>query len=348
MATFSEEISEEQCKKASRAGIKKFLRYGNFAPRPEFPLAEKWTKATYFLPATHSRYMEKIENFEVRPDDIWVVTYPKSGTTWTQEMVWQICNDLDFEKGQGIGLGERFPMLEMGTLIPEAFTTDTVADVAQRPSPRLIKSHLPPSLLPRSIWKVKPRIIYTARNAKDIFVSFYHHYRNFFQYKGSFDEFSEIFMNNLINYAPFYTHVFDYWNMRNEENILFLTFEEMKRDMPAVIEKTAEFLGKSLNKKQIQDLTEHLSFEKMSKNQSVDLILELKDVQKSLNIGKHDDNFRFIRKGQIGSYRDDMSPEFIEKFDNWLKEKLNDLQVEPELWKIFFLDDVPGEKSIRT
>ncbi len=27
---------------------------------------------------------EQIFNMEVRPDDIWIITYPKCGTTWTQ------------------------------------------------------------------------------------------------------------------------------------------------------------------------------------------------------------------------------------------------------------------------
>ena len=32
-----------------------------------------------------------------RKSDIWVLSYPRSGTTWTQEMVWQIANKCDFE-----------------------------------------------------------------------------------------------------------------------------------------------------------------------------------------------------------------------------------------------------------
>ena len=37
------------------------------------------------------------QNMKVRENDIWVVTYPKCGTTWTQEMVWQIVNKCDFD-----------------------------------------------------------------------------------------------------------------------------------------------------------------------------------------------------------------------------------------------------------
>ena len=47
----------------------------------------------------------------VRPSDAWVVTYPKSGTTWTQEMVWQAANKVDLEGGK-VDLQERFSFLE--------------------------------------------------------------------------------------------------------------------------------------------------------------------------------------------------------------------------------------------
>lgn len=59
-----------------------------------------------------SRYEEELLDMEVKPDDIWVASYPKSGTTWSQEMVWLICNDLDFDRAKSESLRTRFPFLE--------------------------------------------------------------------------------------------------------------------------------------------------------------------------------------------------------------------------------------------
>ena len=42
------------------------------------------------LPSNFKNFAQKIWNFTVRKDDIWIVTYPKCGTTLTQEIMWQI------------------------------------------------------------------------------------------------------------------------------------------------------------------------------------------------------------------------------------------------------------------
>lgn len=56
--------------------------------------------------------LEKIRNYEVYPDDTWVITYPKSGTTWMQETVWQILNDGDFDNEGKKIIDKRFSFLE--------------------------------------------------------------------------------------------------------------------------------------------------------------------------------------------------------------------------------------------
>jgi len=69
------------------------------------------------MPRTLLPLLQRIRTLPLRPDDVWVVTYPKCGTTWTQEMVWMILNDLDMVKGQ-LPLAVRSPFLEFGCIFP--------------------------------------------------------------------------------------------------------------------------------------------------------------------------------------------------------------------------------------
>lgn len=63
-------------------------------------------------PLNFVKHAENLYNFEVRDDDIWVVTFARSGTTWTQELVWMIANNLDYDGAQRQLLTTRSPFFE--------------------------------------------------------------------------------------------------------------------------------------------------------------------------------------------------------------------------------------------
>ena len=51
-------------------------------------------------------------NMKIRPDDVWIVTHPKCGTTWTQEMTWHIMTGVDLETAKK-PLSDRSPFIDM-------------------------------------------------------------------------------------------------------------------------------------------------------------------------------------------------------------------------------------------
>ena len=85
------------------------------------------TPGNVLMPRAFADIAEDIYNFEVRPDDVFVVTYPKCGTTWTQEMVWQILHDVDTSDKGKESLMTRSPFLEM-----EALTEDCEDQIDKR------------------------------------------------------------------------------------------------------------------------------------------------------------------------------------------------------------------------
>lgn len=73
---------------------------------------QSWEPRPCVMGERYHRYADKIRNFQVRDDDVWIISYPKCGTTWTQEMVWLLGNNLDYETGAKVELGDRSPFLE--------------------------------------------------------------------------------------------------------------------------------------------------------------------------------------------------------------------------------------------
>ena len=139
-----------------------------------------------------------------------------SGTTWVQEIVWQIYN-----KGAVSSVKQAFrvPFLEM-TATHEKLVE--LIDLKTLSSPRLIKSHLTYSTTPRSANKDDQcKYIYIARNPKDVAVSYFHftEYLNMFgtDYNGPWGFFAKLFIEGNGKFYYMYAVIIYIFCRRRED-----------------------------------------------------------------------------------------------------------------------------------
>ncbi|KAK0174643.1 hypothetical protein PV327_010397 [Microctonus hyperodae] len=292
----------------------------------------------YFFPNRYIEQGEGFYKFKPRSDDTWVLSYPRSGTTWTQELVWLLSNDLDFDTAKNNLLAERFPFFEFSMFNHPDVTEEFIKlnegnlerqDLCRKisipgyevlnklPSPRFIKSHFPLSLLP-GILDVGCKIVYVARNPKDVAVSWYHLNRAIKTqgYQGNFEQFWNYFQNNLTPWSPYWEHLKEAWAQRNHPNLLFIFYEEMQQEFVGAIKKIAKFLGKSYTNEQIWQLTEYLDIKNFRNNPMVNSS-ELRDCQ----IITADS---FVRNGQSGAWSNAFTAELEAKADAWILENLKE------------------------
>ena len=52
----------------------------------------------FIMPASFIDGADKIRQIRPRKNDVWIVTFPKSGTTWVTEMLWLLKNGLNYEE----------------------------------------------------------------------------------------------------------------------------------------------------------------------------------------------------------------------------------------------------------
>ncbi|NXT29838.1 ST1D1 Sulfotransferase, partial [Syrrhaptes paradoxus] len=206
----------------------------------------------------------QVEAFQARPDDLLIATYPKSGTTWLSEILDLIYHDGDVEKCRRDAIYNRVPFLEFKSPgIPSG-----VELLEKTPSPRLVKTHLPVHLLPASFQEKDCKIIYMARNAKDVVVSYYYFYQmaKIHPDPGTLSEFLETFMSGKVAYGSWYDHVRGWWEKRQEKRLLYLFYEDMKKNPRQEVQKILRFLGKEVAEETVAKILYHTSFQQMKKN----------------------------------------------------------------------------------
>ncbi|XP_053966090.1 luciferin sulfotransferase [Anastrepha ludens] len=280
-------------------------------------LKKDWTKRKLFE-HTGQAFVDKVHDMEVKDDDVWLVTLPKCGTTWMQELLWLVLNDFDFAAARNEHLEVRTPFLEFNYMMHKDLDT-ALAPTEALKSPRLIKSHMPLPLLPEQLWTKKPKLIYVYRNPKDYIVSRYYHTRSLgFNMDATLEQFAlQHSEEDKSVPAVDFEHVTEFYALRDEPWVFYTSFECMKKDLRKVIKDICQFLNKNITEEQMTQMLHHLSFAEMKNNPKLNHLWEFEQFRAQFQT-KYEVH-SFVRRGEAGGYRDELSTEVIAKIDAWIQ-----------------------------
>ncbi|XP_077991334.1 sulfotransferase 1E1-like [Glandiceps talaboti] len=267
-----------------------------------------------FILLYHPR--EKIKKLKIRPDDLISITYPKSGTNWLKHIIRLLLNNGTVEDSESIPEETRGGHLELIAAEeddhPSIFAfkkignPDICVNMETMKSPRYFVTHMKIDWLPDNLPKSK--IIYLARNPKDVCVSIFFLIRclaadhTVEKDRELFGQTVDGFVNGTLpmEYGGWHEHVISWWQRRNEENILFLKYEDMQRDLRTSVQTIAEFIGKSPSPELIDKIVHLATFETMKKKPPP----EHEFLGKAMELHFEPGESVLIRKGKVGGWKD--------------------------------------------
>lgn len=219
------------------------------------------------------------DSFQPRADDIVISTSYKSGTTWMQEILVQLVHH-----GREVPLRDDIsPWLERHRRPLQ----EVLDELEHQTARRIIKSHL---ALDGIRYFPQVKYIVVARDARDVAMSMWNHYSNYTEQfyidmnntprrlgpplPHSPSTFHEFFQNWMTRGwfewesegYPFWGnlhHTQSWWDFRHLENILFVHFADLLREIHGEIARIADFLGIDVTRAEIETIASRVTLDAM-------------------------------------------------------------------------------------
>ena len=257
--------------------------------------------------------------FTPRPDDIFVCTPAKCGTTWMQTIV----ASLLFPDG-----ALPASILQMSPWIEAEFdpVDEVLARLEAQRHRRFIKTHTPADGIP---WFPDAKYIFVGRDGRDAFMSMCNHMARF--RNDVRDELNAKIAHESVMPLPPWTgdvhgffsvwlatrgmleHVAGFWERRHQPNLLLVHYNDLKADLAGEMRRLAAFLGARVTEAQWPQVVERCTFESMRAREA-----EIGDFGRVFEGGAKG----FLFQGTNGRWRDVLTPAELDAYAARLKDLL--------------------------
>ncbi len=245
---------------------------------------------------------------QLRPSDVVITPYGKSGTTWTQQIVHTLRTrgDMDFTD-----ISRVVPWIEAS----HGLGIDL--DAEQKAPPRAFKSHLDANKVPKG-----GRYINVVRDPGDALVSMYKFQEGWFFETGtiSIEEFAR---HGFLKSRGYYEHLRSWWARKDDPDVLFLAYEKMLQGPSDAIRRIAHFIDVELDDALLAITLEHSSLAFMSEHKDrFDDAMMRRRSEEVADLPEGSDTAK-VREGKAGSGAT-LSAEIREELDTLWREEITE------------------------
>ena len=204
-----------------------------------------------------ARKRKAFANYQPGAHDVFICTYAKSGTNWAMQIAQQIAyyGEAEFEH-----IHDLIPWPDIPMPIPIVRLDDSRAWQLAPTNLRVIKTHLESEYVPYSL---PAKYILVLRDPKDVFVSSFYFGQGLINRVGlAYDVAGWLaqFMSDHFFFDSWAAHTASFWPWRSRDNVLLLTFREMKNDLRGACQRMADLMQVTLTAEQLDLVVEKSSF----------------------------------------------------------------------------------------
>ena len=218
----------------------------------------------------------------VKDQDVFVASYPRSGSTWLRFLLFETLtkNDAGFDN--------------VNRMLPDVGMHADATPLLPNQG-RLIKTHEPF----RPAYK---RAVYVVRDVRDVVLSEYAYQNALGRIDETFNDYLTDFLNGTATgYGSWQEHVRGWIDspLAANGNLLVVRYRDLRKDTQTYLQRIVDFLGVDVDRQMIVRAVQNNEFQKMRAKED-----------KSPQLGKSaEGESRFVRKGAVGGWREQLTPE---------------------------------------